>query len=232
MKVICPYHQDVNPSCEVYEENGFCFVCNKVVPLSELGLSKNQTPKEKYVEDIQAKRKYIENLPIRHIRGLPLHYDSTGYYILWSDSPYYKLRLHKDVKGPRYKNPSGHEKPLFWAARGHSTDLFIVEGEINAMSLTLAFPARDVCSPGSAGDMYRKKQERYLTEYCKYSSIIIVVDRDGPGVTAAIRLKLALLSRVPFINVVLMEKDCNEILTNGGTEALRQEMQNAMRSGL
>lgn len=223
MKVLCPRHEDSNPSCEVYEDQGYCFVCSQSIPLGELGVKPEDAPKEKYIEDLEESRKFIQSLPKKMYRGLTFPCDGIGIYICWSGALYYKRRNFSE--DPKYKNPSGHSQPLFWANKVPSRCLFIVEGEINALSLSLAIEDQAVCSPGSAGEFTAKKQCKNLTEYSKYNNIVLLADADGPGVAALIELKAYLLSNTKAnILANLMSKDCNEILQEVGKVGLKEEI--------
>lgn len=227
MKVLCPKHEDTVPSCEVYKDGGYCFVCRERVTLEELKIESSQIPKERYIEDLEESRSYIETLPKERIRGFLFPCDSKGFYILWPGSEYYKLRRFDD--SPRYRNPAGHSPPLFWGAKGKGRTLYIVEGEINAMSIAASLVDSDICSPGGVSEFgMSKKTEAFLTEYAKYDKVVIVVDKDAPGVLAAIELKSSLLKRVSDVGVVLMERDANEIYCNEGPEAVREALRQVL----
>lgn len=227
MKVLCPRHKEKTPSVEIYEENAFCFGCYQIIPLAELGVERS--PKEHYVENIQAKIEYICTLPKTSIRGLLLPTDSAGYYIVWPDHSYFKLRVLEPADGQsKYKNPAGHRQPVLWVRKQGFRKLYIVEGELNAISLSYAIKDADICSPGSAGNFAKKDTVTNLTEYCKYANIVIVVDRDAAGTQAVIRLKGALIDRVPFVSHHLMEEDCNAILCKSGPEELKREVERAL----
>jgi len=224
MKVICPRHEDTVPSCEVYANHGYCFAGCGLIPLSELGLKPENVQKEKYRENLEEKRSYIDTLGTKAIRGFDFKCDSLGFYILWPDSLYYKHRLfHSDKNSAKYKNPVGHSAPLFWVRRHRQNPLYIVEGEINAMSLGQAIPKGDIVSPGSASDMQSKKNNVFLTDYSQYSSIVIVVDKDAAGTIAAIHLKSLLQPHVPYTSIVLMPKDANDIYVTEGKEELKRQ---------
>lgn len=232
MKVLCPRHDDTTPSCEVYEDHGYCFVCGEVVPLIELGLASAPISKERYVENIEAKMSYIRSLPEREIRGHVFRYDDRGFYICWPDGRYYKQRLFDDSSPNRYQNPSGHKEPLFWARREGREQLFLVEGQINALSMRESFINSDICSPGAASNFMSKQSKYYLTQLLSYNRIVIVVDRDAAGVMAAIEMKGSLTGKVPFVTVVLMDPDCNDLYTKYGKEHLKKEVEDRMSGGL
>lgn len=222
MKVLCPKHEDSVPSCEVYPDHGYCFVCQATIPLSELGVAGEQAPKERFTENLAERRAYIDTLPKEVVRGLLMPVDKQGYYITWPDGLYYKRRNWSGE--PRYSNPSGHTQPLFWVRRTQGTCLYVVEGEINALSIAEVLSRVDVMSPGSAPEFNARKQDRHLTLYTKYSNVVIVTDKDPAGTVAAIQLKSLLLGKVPRIDLVLMEKDANQILVEDGKDKLREEI--------
>lgn len=222
-KVLCPRHEDTVPSCEVYEESAYCFVCSAIIPLTELGIKKEEV-KERYVENLDEKRKYIENLPKKEYRGTSCPYDSLGYFLLWPDCSYYKHRLFEGKI--KYKNPSGHSQPLYWARRTMSLQtLYVVEGEFNAISLSQTLEQADICSPGSASNFESREVEKNLTLFGKYANVVIVTDKDPAGTLAAISLKGKLMKKVPFVSIILMSVDANEIYCQeGGKEKLREEI--------
>lgn len=222
-KVLCPKHEDTNPSVEVYEDVGYCFVCRQSIPFIELGLDSVVPSGPKYIEDLEKKREYIDTLPRREIRGFQFPCSTKGYYILFPESNYFKFRF---FDGPeKYKNPSGHSQPLFIAIFRGSSNLFIVEGEINALSISCAYPEADVVSPGSAGEFDSKKQTANLTLYSKYENITIIVDRDAAGTLAAIQLKSFLIKKVPKVSIVLMPVDANDLLLQHGKEYLKEDIE-------
>ena len=223
-RIICPFHAEKTPSCVVQDATYKCFGCGKTGPITDLGLEVLPTaPKARYREDLKTKRAYIETLPRKPIRGFDFPADDRGYYILWPDHPYYKQRLYNPgPKEPKYKNPSGHQQPLFWVRRqDRPRTLLISEGEINALSLSRAFPEYDVVCPGSASNFLTKDQVNYLPQYADYGTITIVVDKDAAGTKAAIHMKALLLAKVPFTRVVLLQPDANEIYVSQGIDALR-----------
>lgn len=233
MKVNCAFHDDTNPSMEIYENGFYCFVCGAKGPLDKLPGGKSYEAKPKYVEDLQRTRSYIRTLPTKSIRGFPFPCDAKGFYITWPDDAYYKLRLFEPGEGPKYKNPSGHSQPPYWVRRTlNNPSIFVVEGEINALSVSESFPECDVVSPGSASDIGAKKTERLLTHICEYANIIIVVDRDPAGTAAAIQAKGFLLSKNVRSTIVLMGRDANAILVQDGKETLRKEIERGMQAGL
>jgi 5S rRNA maturation endonuclease (ribonuclease M5) len=188
-------------------------------------------PKERYREDIEKSKEYINGLPKKVIRGFDLPFDDRGYYLLWPDGVYYKRRNWGD-SGSKYYSPAGHTKPLFVVRERFQGRLFLVEGEINALSIAAAFPDASVISPGSATDFKKYNTKDYLTLIRYYSTVIVCVDYDGPGAEAAIYTKGALLGKGPKVQIALMKKDANQVLNEAGKEELRAEVERALSSGL
>ncbi len=228
MKVTCPRHEDTNPSCEVYETHGYCFSGCGSIPLSELGFEQ-PVVEHKPKENVRATLEYIATLPTKLIRGLELPYDDKGYYIVWPNEFYYKLR-HWDGK-LKYKNPGGWSQPLFVANSTMTTTLVIIEGELNALSLaTLKLPL-DIVSLGAASQFTPKLLSKALTQ--AYQHVILVLDADPAGILATIKAKSYLLGKVPKITTILHPKpDFNDILTNEGYEKLKETFINYLRKEL
>lgn len=229
MKVKCPRHEDINPSCEVYPEHGYCFVCSEVIPLSELGIKGPYRPeKEPYVENVNQKLDYIRLLGRESIRGLWLPCDSTGYYICWPNANYYKLRLHNPRDGEsKYLGPTGHKPPIFKAREfPYSRILYIVEGEINALSLAETDIKGHIISLGSASNFISDLYKKELTPDMPYDNIVVVVDKDPAGIAGAISIKSKLLAWGKKVSVVLMSIDANEMLLTVGKEALQHHVEN------
>lgn len=229
-RILCPFHKEDTPSLVVYD-NGFkCFGCGRAGRLSELGRKdaiNGVTPRHP-PEDINKTLDYVFSLPKENIRGLILHCDNDNYYIVWPQNfPYYKRRSKgKVADGAKYLCPRGHEKPLFMLVEKKHTKqrLIVVEGEINALSVALACPDVPVASPGGTNEFFSKKTEKYLQVFKQYENILIMVDKDSPGIKAAVELKVRLLQYTPYVATLLMEKDANEILTEteGGWKKLRE----------
>lgn len=225
MKTFCPRHEDTHPSCEVYPEGGFCFAGCGSIPLEELGVEPGEVPpKEK--EDLELKYKYIVNLDETIVRGFPFFHDLQGFYIQYPESLYYAYRRYDN--NPRYLYPTGHQAPLFWCRKQHHNTLWLVEGQLNALSIAKAFPKADVCSPGSAGMFDSKQLRKHLIELSKYSSIVIVVDADNSGIKAVIEAKGLLMSTVKYVSYVLMEEDANDVMLKHGSEYLAEEVKSKM----
>lgn len=225
----CPRHEEKTPSCVIYPTHAYCYGgCGKI-PLEELGVKPDHYPTPRPKEDLVAKRKYIETLPKKAIRGFDLPYDDLGYYLLFDGSPYYKLRLWDDNAPSRYQNPTGHSQPLFVARRGKSSTVFLVEGEINSLCVAEAFPDDTTISPGSAGEFLTERFKYLLTCVHNNCTLVIVVDRDGPGVAAAIAAKSLFMNK-SRVHIALMQDDANEVLVKSGKEELRKTIR--LQAGL
>lgn len=225
-RVLCPRHEEHTPSCVIYPTHAYCYGGCGRIPLGEVGLSPETSPKPRPAEDLTASRSRIDLLPRKLIRGFELPHDSFGFYILFPESLYYKRRNWSGE--PKYKNPSGIPQPLFIARRGASPTLFLVEGELNCLSIAEAFPECDAMSPGSATGFMKYTKSTLLTHVTSYSTISVIVDRDTPGVKAAIHVQSLLAGSIPKVNVCLMAKDANEIHCESGPEALRREIESLL----
>lgn len=220
-KIRCPdpEHEDSAPSCAVYDDGtGYCFSCNKYFK-QVAEPTKNVI---KYIEDLNEKLTYIEALPVTHTRGLIFHFDNDGYYIIWPNRDYYKLRNWTNIRGgDKYLSPSGHSKPVFRLFTQKVTqNVIIIEGEINALSLRKGFEVAncDVISPGSATSFTDSNMLYLLPELAKYVNILICVDEDVAGLSAALKLKELLRHDVLNVTIKLMEKDFNELLVEYGQD--------------
>ena len=223
-RVFCPRHEERTPSCVIYETHAYCYGGCGRIELAEIGRNMADKPTQpKYVEDLCTKLSYIDSLPQKPIRGFEMPHDDQGYYVVWPDRSYYKLRLWDAPSGNKYRGPAGHPKPPFWVRRWGQETLALVEGEVNAMSISAAFLEWDVCSPGSASDFKTDKTRSFLLTYCtRYCTVVVITDRDGPGTEAAITTKGLLLGKVPSIPIILLEQDANQVLCDKGKEALRE----------
>lgn len=230
-KINCPFHKEIlgkhdsTASCHIYPETDtyYCFGCGATGKIKDLPgehkLSLLETVK-KPKEDLERSFKRIHNLPVRKVRGLDLHTDSLGYYIIWPEDKYYKKRLYKPGVGGKYLSPTGHKKPLFYASRNNTDRLIIVEGEINALSIAEVVKDWSICSPGSAADFYSTNTKKYMKEFEKYQEILVIADDDPAGDEAARKL-LKLLREVCFcVRGQLMSIDANQILVAEGEEVL------------
>lgn len=225
----CPFHDDSTPSLAVYPDGKYyCFGCQKAGPVSDLGLDVPIT-KEKYVEPIEEKLAYIQDLPIREIRGVSLRCDADSYYILYPSGDYFVSRYFSPASaGQKYRCPSGWVKPLY-TLPGPPDRLLIVEGQLNALSChTSGYPAT-ITSPGGTGDF---KDVNHLPFYRKYSNITIIVDNDGPGAIAGLALSKMLIAPERAVNIALFEPDANDVLVNYGKDELKKRIDLAVRGGL
>lgn len=214
----CPFHADSTASLALYSNGFYCFGCQKRGRLSELGLQDLPIEPEPEPEDLAATFRYIKALPTMVIRGIEMPYDDKGYYICWAGDAYYKLR-HWDGK-PKYRNPTGHEQPLYWVTRQGQPRCFVVEGELNAYSIGQTFPDWDVVSPGSAGH-FKTLKNLLLKSIIDYERIIIVTDKDSAGAIACIELMGALQGKGPAVKAHLMAVDANDLLVQG---TLKEEL--------
>lgn len=225
-KVNCPNpdHPDNIASCAVYEDgSGFCFGCQTY--FKSIAEPVNQTV---FKEDINAKIDYIRSLPTKQIRGLDLPYDDKGYYILWPNANYYKLRYWDDnnARG-RYGSPSGHTKPLFTLYSGDSSEdtLVLVEGEINALSLFSSGIVADVVSPGGVTGFTDKLMINELPTLINYAKVIVIADADAAGLEASIKFKTLARQYNSSITIKLMEEDFNQILVEHGKEGIKETIE-------
>ena len=222
-----PNHEDSTPSANAYADGYHCFGCGARGPLSELGLAPGERIEYTYKEDIPSSVTRIKSLSKQEIRGFQLHADSLGYYILWGDDSYYKRRIYGAESGNKYRGPAGHSKPPFVAQVTDYSDLILIEGEMNAMSLALLEPSATVISPGGAGDFYSSRGSKDLEGYSQNfaGTIHIVVDADAAGAQAAIETKAKLITLgCSEVKIHLVERDFNDILVQDGKEALRDEV--------
>jgi len=223
-KYLCPKHEEKTPSANAYADGYHCFGCGARGPLSELGLPAGERIEITYVEDIAASINRIRALPKQEIRGFSLHADDRGYYLLWSDSSYYKRRVYGAEASSKYRGPSGHSKPPFIVSEGSDARLVLIEGEFNALSFGTLEGTSTVVSPGGAGDFYSRGNSRYLADYARYGQVDLVVDADAAGAAAAIETKAKLITLgCPEVKIHLVDKDFNDILVQDGKEALRDE---------
>jgi len=226
-KYLCPKHYEKTPSANAYTDGYHCFGCGARGPLSELGLEPGERIEYTYKEDIEASIGAITSLPKQEIRGFQLHADGRGYYLVWPDSSYFKRRVYGAEANNKYRGPSGHSKPWFRARTSTSFPrLALVEGEFNAMSLAaIEPPCLDVISPGGAGDFYSRTGKENLKKCLQYSTVHIIVDNDAAGAQAAIESKSFLVANGHNdVRIHLVSKDFNDIHTELGKDALRDEI--------
>jgi hypothetical protein len=230
-KIHCPFHQEETPSCHLYPDGFKCYGCGaagRLADLPNVGHSQLYVkPAPKYVEDIDAKIKYIDSLSTALIRGHNLPVDGESYYIVWPSRDYYIQRFFeaKDDRG-KYKCPSGHQRPLYVPRTGlYRGQLRIVEGELNALSVAMACEG-GVVSPGSAGDFHSAKSDKHLPFYLQYDRIMLIADADKPGAIGCIELKSKLMrAGKTDVSIKLMSTDANDILVKHGQEALKKEVE-------
>lgn len=214
----------------VYSDGAHCFVCGyncsleevtNEVPIEELKKLQKKEP-----EKVEEKIKEIEKLPKVQTRGLHLHTGNFGYYIVWPDKSFYKLRRYDDT--PRYVGPRGKQPPLFRIESKSKANqaVVITEGELNALSLKAAYPEflPEIVSPGSATEL-----SRHIKDYLRFKTIIIVVDKDPAGVYYGLELVKALRGRNKRLLLIPLEKDFNQLLQDGGPELVKQVFEREVR---
>lgn len=211
-KIKCPFHKEETPSCAVYPDGYYCFGCGAYGPLSDLeGLIDFKSIKVREPENLEESMEYIANLPQDTIRGLNLHYDSSGYYVLWPRKNYYNKRYFNSGSS-KYRKPAGHRQPLFIPQYRGTRECYYVEGELNAMSIAQVVNST-VVSPGGVA-----KFPKYAYYLNRFDYVYIVADRDEVGTLAAMELSTNL--NTPN-KILLMEKDANDWLVDYGPEGLR-----------
>ena len=221
MKVHCPSpdHKDSTPSAYDYEDGIYCFVCNRKF---RPDTTSKKTRKKVEPEDVFASITRIKSLPLQTIRGLQFHADSRGYYIVWPDNSYYKLRLSSvTTNADKYRNPTGHSQPVLNLGDGTGQTLLVIEGEINAMTAHHVTKGKlDTVSPGSAGN-FEKLEEVLLSLCAPYTGIIVWTDKDPAGLSALI--KFAAVCRIRFPDKKLLhyyqDVDLNDYLVDKGEES-------------
>jgi hypothetical protein len=208
-RVFCPRHQERTPSVVIYESHGYCFGGCGIIPLSELGDVAPAAPVRP--TDLKSELERIRLLPTGSVRGLVLPIDSDSFYIVWPEGNYYKRRKFFPGEGPKYLCPRGHTKPLFIAHNPKAaTQVAVIEGEINAMSLATLNPKFAICSPGGV-NQFNKKDLNSL----HFNKFILILDKDRAGLEAALKAREILIKRTPYVEIVLMEKDLNQLLQDG-----------------
>jgi hypothetical protein len=227
VKILCPFHAEDTPSCQVYADGFHCFGCGAHGPLTALDgkVRLEYAPKERQPEDVVARIEQIRQLPVRMVRGFAFHADAEGHYLIWPGGNYYKKRMEHDF-GPKYVGPAGHQPPLFWGATGGlGSALIVVEGEFNAMSIAQACRGVTVCSPGGAGNFTAAHLKKFgLHSTVEYSKLLVVADNDVAGAEAVINARGFFASHGRDAAWLLMSPDANDILVNHGPEALRKQI--------
>lgn len=217
MKQLCPAHQDSTPSLEVYPDGAYCFVCGYSCSLDQI----NVDPAKVYREptDVPAEIARIQGLPRTEIRGLQLPYDDTGYYIVWPDNSFYKKRWFRG--DTRYTGPRGVRPPMFLYPGEHKKQVVVVEGEINAMSLKLAYPNTKTCivSPGSITNTVKPELHNYCLEF---DSTYAIVDYDAAGVVYGKEFKYQLLQKGKRVDLIPLKQDFNDILITRGILGIKE----------
>lgn len=222
-RIICvnPEHKENTPSMVIYEDRGYCFGCGITVPLSELNRPDLIPVTKPEPEDLPSTLAYIKSLPLVSIRGLFLPADEDNYYIVWPSNDYYKRRKFIPGESSKYLCPKGHSKPLFIAAETPNKTAVLVEGELNAISLASLNLGYTIISPGGCGDFNDRNFDKIMQNkyFYKASRVILLLDKDVPGLDAAKRTKNFLLQN-GFSNIIirLLKQDCNELLVRGELE--------------
>lgn len=227
-KINCPSpeHQDSTPSCGVYDDgSAYCFGCSTYFAKVE-GFSPSKQVRE--VENIEERIKYIENLPTVTFRGLEFPHDDRGYYILWPDRNYYKLRLWTSSDSDlRYVSPIGHSAPMFLLKqKERARTITLVEGEINALSLSLAYPTSTIVGLPGANTFFDRAMNARSDYFRHYSKIVVFVDEDPAGFTGAMRFKDLVKPLVPDISIGMLSTDFNDLLMKGGINAIQKQVEN------
>jgi hypothetical protein len=226
----CTFHKgDSTPSLAVYSDGHyFCYGCRASGSARKLGYDMDRAKvAPQIIEPLEASLAYIEGLPKKEIRGLKLPYDTSGYYIVWPGKVYYKKRYYThgqvtEVGKGKYRCPSGHKKPPFFVAGRKLPHLVFVEGEINAMSLATVYPGSILC-PGGANDFNALNFGSYAPILRLFDSCIIICDNDNAGIKAAIEAKAYVTTLRKPSTLILMDKDCNELLQGGKLDAWVKE---------
>lgn len=224
-RIRCPHHEEKTASCHLYLDHYYCFGCGATGPLTNLDKSILPDVIEAVEpEDLAKSLARIDKLPTKVIRGLEFPYDSQGYYLVWPDRDYYKLRMFDSNAEAKYIGARGHKRPLLWAQKNQSTNLLLVEGEINALSLAKALDGIDIASPGGAGDFSSRRIRKLLTSIGNYSTVVVIADRDRAGTEAIINAVSELRSSGREALGILMEEDANALLERVGALGLKQHV--------
>lgn len=232
-KINCRWHPDATASMHIYADHAYCFGCKKRVSLEEIGekatftrRSFNYTVRK---ENIKSSLERINKLPKKLIRGLPLPFDESGYYLVYPNTDYYVKRLWEGTNSNKYKNPLGLSKELFRVRLAEPKEaLLIVEGQLNALTADTVFRQANVSiiSPGSANDLNNRK---FIEYYLQYKRVCLIVDKDAAGVVSATALRDTLLkSGIKRVAIYPMQKDLNQVLLESGEDAVRQEVHQAV----
>lgn len=227
-RIRCPWHNEKTPSLVRRKSDYYCYgSCTKAYTLQEVaakGIALEYEEDDECQENLEEKFNYITSLPRREIRGLIFPADTSGYYICWPDKSYYKYRLFEPGRGGKYLSPKGHFPTPFWTRKLLSGTVYVVEGEINAMSIAEAMPSVSVVSPGSASMFKSERLQKLLTILKEYSTVIVVLDDDPAGIKGYIEARAAFMYKLPFVKYLLIKPDANEILSES-KEKLRETLQ-------
>lgn len=217
-RIKCPVHTpDNTPSAVIYEDGWLhCYSCGHHVRVTVSQLSE-EPEAPKHVEDLDATRRYIDNLPRRNIRGGSFPCDSNGYYLQYPGSNYYKFRIFTEGAN-KYRSPVGHPKPLFVAKDTDTDSGIVVEGEFNALAMARIAEC-SVVSPGAATDF---NSAQLLQWVLRRSMLVVMVDCDKAGGIAAIQLASQLKKHGIVYTIVMVKRDADEVLCDEGEEGLRQ----------
>jgi hypothetical protein len=202
----------------IYENTAHCFVCGAHCPvedvLSGVELKKyNKQHKYSFEETME----YISCLPVKEVRGLMLPVNTTGFYVVWPDKSYYKKRLY--IGKNRYIGPPGMKPPLLkLGPQKAKSMLWVIEGELNALSFNQCYPNEDVVSPGSATELLR-----HIEFYLTFPYISVIVDKDDAGVAHGVILRDELAARGKLCNLIAVKKDFNDVLQEKGKARAKEK---------
>lgn len=200
---------------ELYEEYGHCFSCGAHKKLKDIPGYEKEKPVKKEKENIQESISKIKSLSKMLIRQLQLPADRDGFYVVWSNGDYYKKRMYSGTI--RYIGPSGHKAPIF-SLPMESKTLVLIEGELNALSLAEVVKDLKIASPGSANEF-----NRHLEYYSKFKTIYLILDNDPVGIVNGVKTKEYLLKLGKSVKLILMDRDFNDLLQEGGPELVLKE---------
>jgi Toprim-like len=221
-KIRCPLHDDSTASLALYPSFAYCFGGCGRLELSALSIE-GALPTIQIAEDVVETFRYIDSLPLEFNRGFPFRTDSRGFYITWPDRSFYKKRIFEPGDGPKYIGPRGVQPPPFWARiLNPNAAIMVVEGELNALAVMVAFPECSVVSFGSASEFSRPRIKEFLINLYKRANLCIVLDDDPAGLKAAIEVAKG---KSQDSVVCLMGIDANELLLTKGAGAIRTEIE-------
>ncbi len=224
----CPSHSENTASCVVYSDaHYYCYGCGSYGWAKDIGYDmeitsiKEDLPKE----DVKASLERIRALPIERVRGLDLYVDETSYYLVWPNAEYYIRRFFEvEKRQGKYRCPTGIQRPpYFLKGNGNLKRLYLVEGELNALSLSLVHNG-PIVSPGSATEFKQGNIARLKPIVSLFDNVTIVCDNDDAGVLGAIEAKayLTLQGVQARIRLVEPKHDFNDLLQELGQDGFRQ----------